>query len=208
MGTIILAYGFLFYKPQVLQTNSFGMMLFAAVFMTGMSIISYGQFMFAWQSAHFDGLLSKKIDFKDFIKSKFLLFTIASTILTIVASFYCFIDAKLVLLHLVAYLYNIGFTTVMVLFLATYNYKRIDVSRSASFNWQGMGATQWISIFPFILLPILIYWAFNLFHLPYVGLGAIGLFGLVMLLMRGFWVNFIVKRFEQQRYKIAEGFRE
>jgi len=97
---------------------------------------------------------------------------------------------------------------VMVLFLATYNYKRIDVSRSASFNWQGMGATQWISIFPFILLPILIYWAFNLFHLPYVGLGAIGLFGLVMLLMRGFWVNFIVKRFEQQRYKIAEGFRE
>ncbi|MDY0903980.1 DUF5687 family protein [Pedobacter sp. CFBP9032] len=208
MGTIILAYGFLFYKPQVLQTNSFGMMLFAAVFMTGMSIISYGQFMFAWQSAHFDGLLSKKIDLKDFIKAKFLLFTIASTVLTIAASFYCFIDAKLVLLHLVAYLYNIGFTTVMVLFLATYNYKRIDVSRSASFNWQGMGATQWISIFPFILLPILIYWAFNLFHLPYVGLAAVGLFGLVMLLMRGFWVNFIVKRFEQQRYKIAEGFRE
>lgn len=208
MGTIILVYGFLFYKPEVIQSNSFGMMLFAAVFMTGMSIISYGQFMFAWQSSHFDGLLSNKIDFKDFIKAKFLLFTIASTILTILASFYCFISAKLLILHLVAYLYNIGFTTVMVLLLATYNYKRIDISRSASFNWQGMGATQWISIFPFILLPILIYWAFNIFHQPYMGLLAIGLFGLVMLLTRGFWVNFIVKRFEKQRYKIAEGFRE
>jgi Family of unknown function (DUF5687) len=208
MGFLFLAYGLLFYKETLIVNNEFGKMLFAAVFMTGITIITYGQFMFAWQSAHFDGLLVNKIDFKNFIKAKFLLFTIGSTLITILASFYAFISYKLLLLHLVAYLYNIGFGTVLVLFFATNNYKRLDITQSASFNWQGTGATQWILGFPFLLLPILIYLPFGILNKPFWGLATIGLFGLVTLLLRNYWISLIVKRFEKQRYKIAEGFRE
>ncbi|WP_199117139.1 DUF5687 family protein [Pedobacter sp. ASV28] len=208
MGFLFLAYGLLFYKETLIVNNEFGKMLFAAVFMTGITIITYGQFMFAWQSAHFDGLLVNKIDFKNFIKAKFLLFTIGSTLITILASFYAFISYKLLLLHLVAYLYNIGFGTVLVLFFATNNYKRLDITQSASFNWQGTGATQWILGFPFLLLPILIYLPFGILNKPFWGLATIGLFGLITLLLRNYWISLIVKRFEKQRYKIAEGFRE
>ncbi|TCD12929.1 hypothetical protein EZ449_02470 [Pedobacter frigidisoli] len=208
MGFIFLFYGFLFYKQPMIDSDSFGRMIFAAIFMTGISIITYGQFMFGWQSAHFDGLLTNKINPKDFIKAKFLLFTIASIVITLLASFYGFMSPKLLLLHLAAFLYNIGFGTVMVLYFATLNYKRLEINKSASFNWQGVGATQWILGFPFILLPILVYVPFGIMDKPYWGLFAVGLFGLINLLMRGFWVNFITKRFEQQRYKIAEGFRE
>src|SRR5690606_29219233 len=111
MGFAFLAYGFFFYQEKLILNNEFGKMLFAAVFMTGITIINYGQFMFGWQSTHFDGLLVSKIDFKDFIKAKFLLFTISCTIITLLASFYAFISYKLLLLHLVAYLYNIGCAT-------------------------------------------------------------------------------------------------
>ncbi|MFD0940037.1 DUF5687 family protein [Pedobacter boryungensis] len=208
MGLAFLAYGFIFYKAPMIAKDEFGKMLFAAVFMTGISIISYGQFMFAWQSTHFDGLLVNKIDFKNFIKAKFLLFTISCTIITILASFYGFMSYKLLLLHLAAYLYNIGFATVIVLYFATLNYKRLDITKSASFNWQGVGATQWILGLPFILIPILIYVPFGIMNKPYYGLAAIALFGLITLLMRNFWINLLVKRFEKQRYKIAEGFRE
>ncbi|MBB2146512.1 hypothetical protein GM921_13500 [Pedobacter sp. LMG 31464] len=208
MGFAFLAYGFIFYKDKMIANDDFGKMLFAAVFMTGISIISYGQFMFAWQSTHFDGLLVNKIDFKNFIKAKFLLFTISCTIITVLASFYGFMSYKLLLLHLAAYLYNIGFATVIVLYFATLNYKRLDITKSASFNWQGVGATQWILGLPFILIPILIYVPFGIMNKPYYGLAAIGLFGLITLLMRNFWINLLVKRFEKQRYKIAEGFRE
>lgn len=192
----------------MIDADSFGMMIFAAIFMTGFSILTYGQFMFAWQSAHFDGLLTNKIDLKNFIKAKFLLFTIASIIITLLASFYGFLSPKLLLLHLAAFLYNIGFGTVIVLYFATLNYKRLEINKSASFNWQGVGATQWILGFPFLLLPILIYLPFGLTDKPYWGLFAVGIFGLVNLLMRGFWVNLITAKFEKQRYKIAEGFRE
>lgn len=152
MGFVFLAYGFIFYKGPMIEKDEFGKLLFAALFMTGIGILTYGQFMFAWQSTHFDGLLVSKIDFKDFIKAKFLLFTISSTIITILASFYGLMSYKLLLLHAAAYLYNIGFATVIVLYFATLNYKRLDITKSASFNWQGIGATQWILGLPFILI--------------------------------------------------------
>ena len=208
LGVLFLFYGFIFYKQPMIASDSFGKMMFAAIFMTGVSIIIYGQFMFAWQSAHFDGLLSNKINFKDFIKAKFLLFTIASTIMTLLSTFYGFLSPKLLLLHLVCYLYNIGFGTVIVLYLATLNYKRLDITKAASFNYQGTGATQWLLMFPYALTPILMYLPFGFLKMPYWGLAVIGIFGVIMLLLRNFWINLITAKFEKQRYKIAEGFRE
>jgi hypothetical protein len=208
MGFLFLFYGFVFYKKNVIATDAFGQMMFGAIFMTGISILMYGQFMFAWQSAHFDGLLSNKINFKDFIRAKFLLFSIGCTIITLLASFYGFLSPKLLLLHLTAYLYNVGFGTVVVLYLANFNYKRLEINKSATFNYQGISANQWLLMFPYALTPILIYLPFGLFDRPYLGLMIVSLFGLMMILMRGYWVNFITKKFEQQRYKIAEGFRE
>ncbi|MEJ7557235.1 MAG: DUF5687 family protein [Pedobacter sp.] len=208
LGFLFLFYGFFFYREKAIDTDSFGQMMFGAIFMTGISIIIYGQFIYAWQSAHFDGLLANKINFKDYIKAKFLLFTIACSMITVLASFYGFLSPKLLLLHLAAYLYNIGFGTVIVLYMGASNYKRLDINKSASFNYQGTGATQWLLAFPYTLTPILIYLPFGLFGKPYLGLIAVALFGLIMLLMRGYWVNFLTKRLELQRYKMAEGYRE
>ncbi|RZL65109.1 MAG: hypothetical protein EOO93_06705 [Pedobacter sp.] len=208
MGFLFLCYGFFFYRMPLINNNEFGKMLFAAVFMTGITVSVYGQFMYAWQSSHFDGLLSNKINYKDFIKAKFLLFTISSTLITILSSFYGFMSYKLLLLHLAAYIYNLGVGTVVVLYFANFNYKRLDITTSASFNWQGVGATQWLLGLPLLLLPMLIYVPFGILNLPYWGLATIAFLGLVGLVMRNFWVSVIVKKFEKQRYKIAEGFRE
>lgn len=208
MGFAFLFYGFIFYKAPLIENNEFGKLLFAAIFMTGISILTYGQFMFAWQSTHFDGLMSSKISLKEFIKAKFLLFTISSTVISILASFYGLISWKLLLLHLAAYVYNLGFGTVVVLFFATINYKRMDITKSASMNWQGVGATQYILSIPYILVPILLYVPFGMADIPYWGLFAVGMLGLVMLLSRNFWVNYITNRLIRNKYKIAEGFRE
>ncbi len=208
MGFFFLCYGLIFYHKEYIAADAFGKMIFAPILMTGFGILTYGQFMFAWQSSHFDGLLANKINFKDFIKAKFLLFTIFSTGLTILSSFYVFISWKLLLLHLAAYFYNVGFGTVVVLYFATFNYKRLDITRSASFNWQGVGASQMILGLPFILIPIFLYVPFGILNMPYMGLLAVGGFGAIMLLMRNYWINLITRLFEQKRHKIAEGFRE
>lgn len=164
--------------------------------------------MFAWQSAHFDGLLASKINYKDFIKAKFLLFTISCTGVSLIAALYSFISWKILLLTIAAYLYNIGFGSVIVLWFATMNNKRIDISKGGSFNRQGSSAMQFIMGIPLILIPIAIYGSFAWMGAPYMGLVALCVFGLITLLMRNFWVNQLTKIFIKKRYKIAEGFRE
>lgn len=208
MGFMFLCYGFFFYKMPLIDNNEFGKMLFAAVFMTGINISMYGQFMFAWQSSHFDGLLVNKINYTDFIKAKFLLFTLSSTVITLLSGFWGIMSYKLLLLHFSSYIYNLGVGTVIVLYFANFNYKRLDITTSASFNWQGVGATQWLLGLPLLLLPLLIYLPFGILNKPYWGLAALSLLGLLGLLLRNYFIKVIVNKFEKQRYKIAEGFRE
>lgn len=208
MSFFFVFYGFFFYRKELLDNNQFSMMLFAAIFMTGIFQIAYGQFMHAWQSNHFDGLMANRINHTDFIRSKFLLFNLAATAVTMITLFYGFMSWKLILLHLSVYLYNIGFGSVIVLFFANFNKKRLDLTKGASFNWQGVGATQWLLGFPLILLPFLIYFPFGMQDMPYWGLIAIGLFGLITLAMQPLWIKWLTNAFNKQRYKLAEGFRE
>ncbi len=208
MSFLFVFYGFIFYKKNYIEHDQFAFLLFAAVFMTGIFQIVYGQFMYAWQSGHFDGLLTTRIEPKDFLKAKFLLFTISASLVTMITFLYGFLSWKLLLLHLCVYLYNIGFGSVVVLFFANYNRKRLDLTKSGSFNWQGVGATQWLLALPLLLVPFLIYWPFGVANLPYWGVISIGIFGLITLAMREIWLNLLTKLFIKERYKIAEGFRE
>ena len=73
LSGVILLYGFIFY-PRYLQTGNFTMLFLFALFITGLFISNYGQFLFAWQSSHFDGMMSYNINMKQYIKAKFLLF--------------------------------------------------------------------------------------------------------------------------------------
>jgi len=208
MSLVFVLYGFLFYKREVLDKDVFGMMIFAATFMTGSSISIYGQFMFGWQGAHFDGILVNKTNFRNFIKAKFLLFTISSTCITLIVSLYGLMSWKILMVQFAAYFYNVGLGTVIILYFATRNYKSIDLSKSAGFNYQGVGASQFVLLLPYFLLPLLIYLPFQLAGVPYWGLACLGLIGLISLSMRRFWVEFILKEFNKRKYKIAAGFRE
>lgn len=84
----------------------------------------------------------------------------------------------------------------------------MDLSRGATFNYQGIGAMNWLVMFPAFLLPILIYIPFNLAGLPYVGLAVIGLLGLIGLIFNKYITEIIYKQFQNKRYIMADGFRQ
>lgn len=206
-GLIFLFYGLLLYKKDLIDQDKFWMMLFPAIFMTGNTIILYGQFMFSWQSAAFDGLLANKTDMRTFFKAKMLLLTLSATLLTVVTSLYGLISWKILAVQLAAYLYNIGIGTVVVLYFATRNYKYIDLRKGASFNWQGVGATSMIMSIPLLLSPYVIYLPLALIGGPYYGLAGIAVLGLAAVLTRNFWLGFLLNEFNKRKYKITEGFR-
>lgn len=206
-GVIFLCYGFLFYKQKSIDNNEFAKMLFPAIFMTGNMILLYGQFMFSWQSAEFDGMLANRVNMKTFFKAKLLMLVIGSTLLTLMVSFYGFLSWKIVAMQLAVYLYNIGIGAVIVLFFATLNYKSIDLSKGASMNWQGVGASTMIMALPLVIIPYLIYIPLSLIH-PYWGLAGLAITGILGYILRGFFLNLLVREFNKRKYKIAAGFRE
>jgi hypothetical protein len=106
------------------------------------------------------------------------------------------------------FIYNVGVNSFVLLFASTYQKKKIDLSKGSAFNYQGTSATQFIIVLPLMILPILIFQAFNIFDKPYYGLGALVAAGLISLAFSKAWFNEIAKNFQEKKYKNAAGFRE
>ena len=206
MSFFFLFYGLIFYSNPKMGSG-YGAAIFCGMFMTGIFIINYGQFMFSWQSSHFDGLLTNKISIEDFFKSKFLLFTIFSTINLILTIPYVYFGWRIILIHFIMYLWNLGVNTLLVLYFANRNYKRIDLTKSASFNWEGVGASQWILSIPLLISPFVIFYPLYWLGYPEAGLTILAITGLTFIITRQFWINKLVTIFKEKRYTIAEGFR-
>ncbi len=206
MGLFFMFYGLLFYGKHGVS-GSEGFKVFVGMFMTGIFIINYGQFMFSWQASQFDGLLVSKISFTDFLKAKYLLFTLVSTVFFLLTTPYVYFGWRTVMIHFVMYLWNIGVNTTIVLFFANRNYKRIDLSRGASMNWEGVGATQLLLSFPLIIAPYVIYGPLSLFKHGDIGLAILAATGLIFIFTRSYWIKQLEADFYTKRYTIAEGFR-
>ncbi|MBC7912481.1 MAG: hypothetical protein H7Y07_00010 [Pyrinomonadaceae bacterium] len=201
---VFMLYGLIFYPTR---SHDSSMSIFAGLMMTGMFIINYGQFMFSWQSAHFDGVLASNISPKDFFKSKFLLFTLLSTITLILTTPYVYFGWDVLLAHAMLYLWNIGVSSLIILAFANWNYKYIDLSKGSSFNWEGVGASQWIVGIPLFVLPMGVYQLIKWWYDPTTALLILGFIGLAFILSRSFWLNKLLNAFTAKRYVIAEGFR-
>jgi hypothetical protein len=208
IAVVFLLYGFIFYTPEAINQNHLGILLFCGVFLSGLFIANYGQFLFAWQSGHFDGLMSGNLHIKSYIKSKFLLFTAVSTISFLIVSLYGFFSWKILVVQLAGWLYNIGINAVIAAYFATYSYKGIDITQKASFNFQGLGPAQWIYSFIAFVIPMIVFWIFTLLANNWAGVAAIGILGLISFFVQDWWIEILTKEFLKRKYKILAGFRE
>jgi hypothetical protein len=206
MSLFFLFYGLLFYANPGFK-NSEAFKVFVGMFMTGFFIINYGQFMYSWQASHFDGLMVSKVSFSNFLKGKYLMFTTASTIAFIFTIPYVYFGWRVLMIQFVMYLWNLGINTNIVLYFANRNAKRIDLSKGASFNWEGVGASQLLLSFPLMLAPYIIYAPFNYFKHADLGFGLMAVLGIIGILTRGYWLKVLEADFHKRKFTITEGFR-
>lgn len=204
MTLMFMFYGLIFYTNPHYGD---GWKVFCGMFMTGIFIINYGQFMYGWQAGHFDGILVSKVKFGEFLRAKYLLFTVVSLVAFLLTTPYAYFGWHIVLVHFVMFIWNIGVNTTIVLFFANRNYKRIDLSKGASFNREGVGATQLLLGFPLFILPFIIYGPFAFFKHPDMALAILFAIGLVFTFTRTYWIKLLETDFYEKKYKIAEGFR-
>lgn len=205
---VILLYGFIFYKPEFLKQAHTPFILMGALFITGVFIMNFGQFLFAWHSSYFDGLMSLPVSVPIFIRSQFLMFIAVSTISFVIASLYGLISWKVIPFQFAAWLYNIGVNSVVIIYFATRNYKAIDLSKSAGFNYQGTGMTQWLNVLAFMFFPLLLFTGLSYLFNQWVCVTIIGALGLVSLLLQNWWIGILTEQLQLRKHLILSGFRE
>lgn len=207
MFPIFVLYGFFFY-PNPIYREQISWLLFVGIFMTGGMTMNYLNYAFAYESNYFDGILTNKIDMDIYLRAKLSIGMLINTVCFVITIPYLFFSYEILLINFVAYLFNMGILSFLLLYMATYNKKRMDLSKGSSFNYQGVGLMNWLVLIPAFILPIIIYAPFGSMGYKYAGLATIGGLGLIGLLSRKLLIRVIEKNFHSRKYEMAEGFRE
>lgn len=200
-----LLYGLAFYPNPTYQEMPwiFG---FVGIFVTGIFMISFGQFIPAWDSAYYKLLMSQNIKYEQYLKSKFTLMAMSVIILFVLSIPYVYFGWKILLAHFSAALYNIGINTHVVLFGGAFNRKKIDLSQRAAFNYQGTGAVQWLIGIPLMLLPLAIFGGVYAISNFETGCAVLAILGIIGILFHQKLMRFITEKYLESKYKMISAF--
>lgn len=202
-----LLYGLFFY-PQPMYRDFEPLFIFIGIFVTGIFLINFGQFIPAWDSAYYKLLMSQNIKYEKYLKSKFTLLVASVVIMFLLSIPYVYFGWKILLAHFAAAVYNVGVNTHVILFAGSYNRKKINLDERAAFNWQGTGAVQWLVGIPLMLFPMLLFgllfWAFN-FEVGVISITSLGVLGIVF---HQKIMKLIITKYSESKYKMIDSFSQ
>jgi len=205
MSFLFLFYG-LFFFTQKTYLEMPAMLMFAALFVTGGFTLNYGQFIPAWDSAHYKMLMSQSFKYRKFLESKWVLMVAMTTILYFLSFPYLYFGTDIFLMITAGAVFNIGFNSLFLLYSGSFNRKKIDLTKSGFGNTQGTSATQFLIIVPLMLLPMLLFWVFNKFVGHNTGFIVVATIGIISLLLKNYALNFIEKKYIKDKYAMINAF--
>ncbi len=205
MSFLFLFYGLFFFTQETYREMP-AMLMFAALFVTGGFTLNYGQFIPAWDSAHYKMLMSQSFRYRKFLESKWVLMVAMTTILYFLSFPYLYFGTDIFLIITVGAVFNIGFNSLFLLYSGSFNRKKIDLTKSGFGNTQGTSATQFLIIVPLMLLPMLLFWVFNKFVGHNTGFIVVATLGIISLLLKKYAMNFIEKKYIKDKYAMINAF--
>lgn len=210
LSAFFLLYGLMFYTNPVYQseTGISPFYIFVGVFITGIFMIQYGQLFLSWNSANFDFFIQRKGGLEALVRGKYLLFLSISGVCFLASVPYVYFGWEILLVHLATFLFNCGVLIHVIIYVALWKPKPMDLNKGAMFNYEGVGAAQFLIILPLMAGPYLVYLPFSYLINDYAGLAALGLTGLAGILAFRPLSRIITKRLLANRYEISSSFRQ
>jgi hypothetical protein len=208
LSAFFLLYGMIFYPNPMYTEEMPGFLLFVGIFVTGVFMINYGQYLYSWQSSHFDFTLTKPVSLREVVNSKYWLLGAVSVICFLLTIPYVFFGWHIVLTNAAMLFFNLGVNAFIIMNLAMWSPKKIDMTKGGAFNIQGVGAAQWVMGLPIFLGPYVFYLPLSLMGYPLAGTLLVGFVGLLGIMFRPWLLNMTARRLQQRKHVIAEGFRK
>ncbi len=182
--------------------------VFSGIFVISMFSQNFSQIIFSGISSHFDGFTTMSINVRTWLFSKYLISVLTSTLSLVISTIYFLFDPRIPLFNLALYFFVIGVIVPFLMYISLFNYKPFNVVENKSFDFKALDWKSFIIFsimlgFPFCIYGIC-YLFGNVFMLYYIlaGLGIIGL------ATNGYWMKQIALKFQSQKHKLAQGFRQ
>ncbi len=206
MSVLFLFYGLLIYRDYDADTPELILVL-GGMFMTGVFSMMYGQFFPAWHGKYYPLLMAQNVRMKQVIQSAFFLMAVTNVVYYLLSLGYMYITPKVLYIHFVVMLYNIGVNSWVIFALGLNSKRAIELNQRAAFNYQGVGATQWLMSFPVVFGPLAVFgllsWAFGNI-IAYVILGSLGFIGIIL---HPRLIDYFTKQYLKRKHKMIYNYK-
>ncbi len=210
MSVMFIFYGLLFFTGSIEAYDNPAMKVFAAIFVSGGFLFTFGQFIPSWDSAYYQLLMSQNIPYKEYIKSKWWLMVIGTVVSTLLASFYLYFGLHTYLIVVVAAIFNIGVNSHLVMFGGAFVKTPIDLttSKQAFGDKQAFNVKTMLIAIPKMVLPMILYAAGYYLFSPNIGLLFVALAGVIGFMFRNYMFSKIEKIYKSEKYATIAAYKQ
>ena len=207
ISLLFVFYGLVFYTVEV-YSSMMPMKAFVGIFMTGIFLSNFGQFIPAWDSSYYSMMMSQNIPMRKYLESKVILITVSVVFMFLLTIPYVYFGWEALAINFGCAMYNLGVNIPVILYFGSFNKKRIELDQSPFGNMQGTSATQFLIMLPVLVVPIVLfsifYYVFNL-QVAVIALSVLGVIGFAM---KNYLLNLITEQYKRKKYGMIAGFKE
>lgn len=210
MSFAFLFYGLLFFSSGIEAYQGPMMQMFAAIFVSGGFLFTFGQFVPSWDSAYYPLMMSQNIPYRDYIASKWWLVVIGTVISMLLSVFYLYYGFSIYLSILVGAIYNIGVNSHLILLGGAYTKTPIDLasSKQAFGDKKAFNIQTFLLTIPKLLLPMALYALGFYLISPQAGLAFVAGAGILGFAFRNKMFTIIERVYKIEKYKAISAYSQ
>jgi Family of unknown function (DUF5687) len=210
MSFLFLFYGLIFMTGAIEMYDNAFWKVFAAIFVTGGFMFTFGQFVPSWDSAYYPLMMSQNIKYKDYIASKWWLVVIGTLISTVLAAFYLYFGLDTYLIILAGAVYNIGVNSHLVLLGGAFIKTPIDLTsgKQAFGDKKAFNLKSMLLTIPKLLLPIGLYAIGNAIFGANGGYAFVAGAGVLGFAFRDAMFRQIEKIYKREKYLTLDAYKQ
>ncbi|MBQ4913444.1 hypothetical protein J8L85_03285 [Maribacter sp. MMG018] len=207
ISLLFVFYGLIFYTQDI-YAEMMPMKAFLGVFMTGIFLSNFGQFIPAWDSSYYSMMMSQNIPLRKYLESKALLISVSVIFMFLLTIPYVYFGWEALAINFGCALYNLGVNIPVILFFGSFNKKRIELDQSPFGNMQGTSANQFLIMLPVLIVPILIFTLFYYLISVEAAVIVLSVMGIAGLAMRNFLLDKVTQQYRKKKYGMIAGFKQ
>jgi len=210
MSFIFLFYGLLFFSSGIDAYQTPIMQMFAAIFVTGGFLFTFGQFVPSWDSAYYPLMMSQNIPYRDYIASKWWLIVIGTVVSLILSVFYMYYGFSIYLNILAGAVYNIGVNSHLVLLGGAFTKTPVDLasSKQAFGDKKAFNVKTLLLSIPKLLLPMGLYALGYYLISPDAGVAFVAGAGILGFALRNKVFILIEKVYKTEKYSAIDAYSQ